>query len=192
MIEGKRSKLGERLFIGLCWFALVLPLAMLATLLIDVAIDGSERLSLDFLRNLPSRRPERAGILLPLFGTAWLMVLTAAMALPIGVGSAIYLEEYGKNSRIARAIETNIANLAGVPSVIYGLLGLEIFVRTIGLGRSLLAGAATLSLLILPIVIIASREALRTVPYSIREGGAIGENIWIRMKTGTMYMVMPV
>lgn len=189
---GQRSKLPERAFQALCLAAICLPLLMLAVLIADVVIDSTERLSWDFLTGLPSRRATRAGILIPMAGTAWLMVLTAAMALPIGVGAAVYLEEYGRDSRIARIIETNIANLAGVPSVIYGLLGLAIFVRAIGMGNSLLAGACTLSLLILPIVIIASREALRTVPHSIREGGAmLGATRWQVVRQLVLPMALP-
>ncbi|MFN2223132.1 MAG: PstA family ABC transporter permease, partial [Candidatus Promineifilaceae bacterium] len=155
-----KSKLYEKAFIGLALAAVVLPLLLLAVLIADVIIDSSGRLGLDFLSSYPSRKPEQAGILPGLVGSIYLILLTAAMALPIGVGAAVYLEEYGKKGRLANFIETNISNLAGVPSIIYGLLGLEVFVRTIGLGRSLLAGACTMALLILPIIIMASREAL--------------------------------
>lgn len=189
---GSRRRLGERLFVALCLLAIALPLGLLGVLIADVVIDSTERLSWEFLTSLPSRRAERSGILIPLVGTAWLLVLTSVMALPIGVGAAVYLEEYGRRSRVARVIETNIANLAGVPSVIYGLLGLAIFVRAIGLGRSLLAGACTLALLILPIVIMASREALRTVPREIREGGAmLGATRWQTIRQLVLPMALP-
>jgi phosphate transport system permease protein len=191
-MTSRRARWPERLFIAVCWAAMAIPLAMLAALVIDVLIDGSQRLSFDFLRSLPSRHAERAGILVPMVGTAWLTILTAAMALPIGVGAAIYLEEYGKESGWSRFVEVNIANLAGVPSVIYGLLGLEIFVRVVGLGNSLLAGACTLALLILPIVIMAAREALRTVPKGIREGGAmLGATRWQTIRQLVLPMALP-
>lgn len=161
---GKHQSLGERLFVFACIGAVVLPLLMLAVLIGDVVIDGIPRLSWAFLKNLPSRFADRAGIRPALVGSLYLIGLTGLIALPVGVGSAVYLEEYGKRGRLSAFIEVNIANLAGVPSVIYGLLGLGLFVRFLGMGRSLLAGALTLALLILPIVITASREALRTVP----------------------------
>src|SRR5689334_23499760 len=142
-------------------------------------MDGLPRLSWDFLTSYPSRRAAAAGILPAAVGTLYLIVLTALIALPLGVGAAVYLEEYGKKSRLAMLIEVNIANLAGVPSVIYGLLGLGLFVRTLGLGRSLIAGASTLALLVLPIVIMSSREALRTVPLALREACyALGSTRW--------------
>jgi phosphate transport system permease protein len=120
------------------------------------------------------------------------MLLTAAIALPLGVGAAIYLEEYGKRSRLATLIEINIANLAGVPSVIYGLLGLGLFVRTLSMGRSLLAGACTLSLLVLPVVVVASREALRTVPMAIREAClALGATRWQTIRQVVLPLAMP-
>jgi phosphate transport system permease protein len=174
-----RSRLYEKAFIGLALAAVVLPLLLLAVLIADVIVDSSGRLGFDFLTGYPSRKPERAGILPGLVGSIYLILLTAAMALPVGVGAALYLEEYGKKGRLSNLIEVNISNLAGVPSIIYGLLGLELFVRTIGLGRSLLAGAGTMALLILPIIIISSREALRTVPLSVREGAyALGATRW--------------
>jgi phosphate transport system permease protein len=175
----RREKIFEKSFIGLCLLAVILPLLLLLTLLIDVGIDSADRLNWSFLSSYPSRKPELAGILPGLVGSIYLILLTAAMALPIGVGAAVYLEEYGKKGRLANFIETNISNLAGVPSIIYGLLGLEVFVRTVGLGRSLFAGACTMALLILPIVIMASREALRTVPLHLREGAfALGATHW--------------
>jgi len=159
--------------------ALVIALVSLAALLFDILSDGASRLSWQFLTNIASRRAEEAGIYHALAGSIWVITLTAAMALPIGVASAVYLEEYGTNSRLAKFIEINIANLAAVPSIIYGLLGLGLFVRLMGMGRSVLAGAATLALLALPVVILATREALRTVPGTIREGSyALGATKW--------------
>lgn len=174
-----RRKLAERSFIGLCIAAVALPLIILIVLMVDVGIDSIDCLNWSFLSSYPSRKAEEAGIRPGLVGSVYLIALTAAMALPIGVGAAVYLEEYAKRGWLANLIEINLANLAGVPSIIYGLLGLKLFVRTIGLGRGLLAGACTMALLILPIVILASREALRTVPLSIREGAyALGATRW--------------
>lgn len=157
----------------------VLALTALGALLYDVFSDGWSRLSWQFLTSFPSRRPAEAGIYPALVGTLYLVGLTTILAMPIGVAAAIYLEEYGKGNRLARIIEINIANLAGVPSIIYGLLGLGLFVRTLGFGRSVMAGAGTMALLVLPIVILSTREALRTVPKSMREGSyALGATKW--------------
>ena len=154
-------------------------LAALGALLYDVFSDGWGRLNWQFLTSIPSRRPAEAGIYPALVGTMYLISLTAILALPIGIAAAIYLEEYGTGNWLARLIEINIANLAGVPSIIYGLLGLGLFVRTLGFGRSVMAGAATMALLVLPIVILSTREALRTVPKSMREGSyALGATKW--------------
>jgi phosphate transport system permease protein len=151
----------------------------LATLLIDVLMDGAGRLSWQFVSSFPSRKPAQAGALSAIVGTLYMMLLTAFFALPIGVASAIYLEEYARRSLAARVIEVNIANLAGVPSIIYGLLGLELFVRAMHFDRSLLAGSLTMALLVMPIVIISSREALRAVPGSLREASyALGASQW--------------
>lgn len=145
----------------------------------DILIEGLTRIDWSFLTNLPSRRPERAGILTAWTGTAWILGLTALIAIPLGVSAGIYLQEYGKKNRIARIVELNIANLAGVPSIIYGLLGLEIFVRVMKFGNSLLAGAFTLALLILPVIIVATREALKAVPNSLREASyGMGATKW--------------
>ncbi len=158
---------------------LCLALAALAALIVDVWRDGAARLSWDFLTGFPSRRPESAGIWHALTGSIFVILVTAALAVPIGVAAAIYLEEYGTRSLAARLIEINITNLAAVPSIIYGLLGLGFFVRTLGMGRSVLAGASTLALLVLPVIILATREALRAVPPSIREGSyALGATKW--------------
>lgn len=172
--------------------ALVVALGSLAALLVDALVDGGSRLSWQFLTSFPSRRPEEAGILAALVGTVSLIVLTAIMALPVGVGAAVYLEEYAGKTWWARVIEVNIANLAGVPSIVYGLLGLELFVRALKLERSLLAGACTMALLVLPIIIISSREALRTVPNSIREAScALGAGRWQTIWYQVLPMALP-
>jgi phosphate transport system permease protein len=190
--DNGRAKLYERAFVALCIGAVLLPALMLVMLLGRLMVDGLPRLSLDFFLSYPSRKAELAGILPSAVGTLYLMLLTAAIALPLGVGAAIYLEEYGKQSRLASVIEINIANLAGVPSVIYGLLGLGLFVRTLGMGRSLLAGACTLSLLVLPVVVVASREALRTVPMAIREAClALGATRWQTIRQVVLPLAMP-
>lgn len=157
----------------------VFGLAMLALFLGNIVIEGAARIDWDFITNFPSRNPDKAGILPALIGTLWIMGLTAVIAIPLGISAGIYLEEYGKKSRLATILEINISNLAGVPSIIYGLLGLEIFGRIMGMGGSLLAGACTLSLLILPIIIVSTREALKAVPHSIKEASfAMGASKW--------------
>lgn len=153
------------------FLATAVAMVVLAVLLIDILRDGVGRLSLDFLTSYTSRFPDETGIRAGLTGTLSLMVLVAVMTFPIGVGAALYLEEFASRNRFTRLLETNINNLAGVPSVIYGLLGLSVFVYVLGFGRALIAGALTLTLLVLPVVIVAAREALRAVPREIRDGG---------------------
>lgn len=148
-----------------------------------------------FLRSLPSRKPERAGIYSALVGTIWLMILIATISFPLGVGAGIYLEEFGEDNWFTRVIEVNISNLAGVPSIIYGLLGLMLFVRImepITGGRSILSGALILVLLILPVIIVSTREALRSVPNSIRWAGfALGATRWQVVREQVLPMAMP-
>lgn len=176
-------------FAMLCLFATGVALAALAVLLIEVTRAGIGRVSVDFINSFPSRRPEEAGIKAALWGTIWMMSLTAAFAIPVGVGAAIYLEENARRNWLTRMIQINIANLAGVPSIVYGILGLTLFVRAMSLERSVLAGALTMALLVLPIIIIASQEALRAVPSSIREAAyALGASRW----QVTLHQVLPV
>jgi len=171
---------------------LVVALGSLALLIADVVGDGGSRLNWQFLTSMPSRRAADAGIYNALVGSIFVIALTGALSLPIGVAAAIYLEEYGGLSKMARLIEINIANLAAVPSIIYGLLGLGLFVRTMSMGRSVLAGAATLALLVLPVVILSTREALRTVPKSIREGSyALGATKWQTIWNQVLPMALP-
>ena len=170
---------GDRLLQLSGILVLGLALVTLGALIADVFSDGWARLSWQFLTSPPSRFPAVAGIYPQLLGSLYVMLVTAALTLPMGIAAALYLEEYGGGGRMARIIEVNIANLAGVPSVIYGLLGLGLFVRWMNLGPSVLAGAATLALLVLPVVILSTREALRTVPMSAREGSyALGATKW--------------
>lgn len=189
---GSGYVLREKLFVAISLCAVFLPLVMLLALFARLFAQGLPRLSWDFVSSYPSRHPELAGILPAAVGTLYLILLTAVIALPIGVGAAIYLEEYGHKSRLASLIEINIANLAGVPSIIYGLLGLGLFVRTLGLGRSLLAGAATLALLVLPVVVVSTREALRTVPLSTREAClALGATRWQTIRQVVLPQALP-
>jgi phosphate transport system permease protein len=185
-------KQADLLFQLIAMLTLVVALAALATLVYDILSDGAGRLSWTFLTTFPSRNAEQAGVYHALMGSIWVIGLTAALALPVGVAAAIYLEEYGTRSRIARFIELNIANLAAVPSIIYGLLGLGLFVRLMGMGQSVMAGAATLALLALPVVILSTREALRTVPNSIREGSyALGATKWQTIWNQVLPMALP-
>jgi phosphate transport system permease protein len=172
----------DKIFAFATWAATFFALLVLVILLIDVLTDGLGRLNWSFITSFSSRRASSSGILAPLVGTIWLLVITALISFPLGVGAGIFLEEYAKDNWFTQLIEINIANLAAVPSIIYGLLGLQIFVRVmepITKGRTVLAGALTLSLLILPIIIITTREALRSVPDSLRQAGfALGANRW--------------
>jgi phosphate transport system permease protein len=188
----RRRHLFDRAFALVALFVLVIALAALGALLYDIIGDGVGRLSWQFLTSMASRRPESAGIYHALAGSVAVILLTAALSLPVGVASAIYLEEYGTRSRIARVIEINISNLAAVPSIIYGLLGLGLFVRAMAMDRSVIAGASTLALLALPVVILSTREALRTVPPSIREGSyALGATRWQTIWYQVLPMAMP-
>lgn len=172
----------DQIFKVASWVATGLGLIVLVLLLVDVLTDGLPRLSWDFITSFPSRRPQNAGVLSSLVGTIWLLVITAFIAFPIGVGTGVFLEEFASDNIFTRAIEINIGNLAAVPSIIYGLLGLAVFVRVlepITGGRSVLAGGLTLALLILPVIIVSTREALRAVPDSLRMAGmALGSTRW--------------
>jgi len=180
------------IFQALALLVMLVALAALAALIVDVVRDGLDRLSWDFITGFPSRRASRAGILPALTGSIIVILLTALLAVPIGVAAAIYLEEYGRRNAVARLIELNITNLAAVPSIIYGLLGLGVFVRFMGMGISVLAGASTLALLALPVVILSTREALRAVPGSIREGSyALGATKWETIRHQVLPIAMP-
>jgi len=175
-----------------CLLATMLAIVVLFALLIDIFRDGTGRLSREFLTGLPSRFPGRAGIGAALSGSVWTLVLTAIIAFPLGVGTAIWLEEYARESRFKSLIETNIANLAGVPSIVYGILGLALFVRAFALGRSILAASFTLALLILPVIIIASQEAIKAVPNTIRLGAyALGATKWETIRHHVFPMSLP-
>jgi phosphate transport system permease protein len=169
------SKVFSGVFFGVTAFSII----VLAVLLWTILEKGLSWVSWDFITGFPSRKPEIAGISPALYGTVWVISLTALFAFPVGVGAAIYLEEYAPRSRWTRLLQLNISNLAGVPSVVYGLLGLGIFVELLSLGRVIVAGALTMALLVLPIIIISSQEAIRAVPPSLREAAfALGATKW--------------
>lgn len=169
----------NRIFQGLFMFATALALLALVILLYRIVSQGAGHLSLDFLTNFASRFPDQAGIKAALVGSIWLMAVVAPTSMILGVGSALYLEEYAKKGRITSFIQMNIANLAGVPSVVFGLLGLTIFVRALALGNSILAAGFTMSLLILPVIIVASQEAIRSVPGELRDASyGMGATKW--------------
>jgi phosphate transport system permease protein len=172
-------RIKARLYHGMLIGATLVGIVVLATLLVRIFITGLPGLDWDFITSFPSRFASRAGILSAIMGTVWVMAFTALFTFPLGVGTAIYLEEYAPKNRITDIIQTNISNLAGVPSIVYGILGLTVFVRWLALDRSVIAGALTMTLLILPISIIASREAIRSVPMSLRQASfALGATQW--------------
>ena len=175
-----------------CGAATVLCLLMLLLLVWKVVSEGGSWLDWEFLKNLPSRHPEKAGVKTALAGSLWLTGLTAAISLPVGIGAAVYLEEYAAASRWKQLFQVNIANLAGVPSIVYGILGLAVFVQLFALGSSVIAGALTLSLVILPIIVLATQEALRGVPDSIRHASyALGATRWQTVRCQVLPAAMP-
>jgi len=169
----------EMVFVVMGVFSVLIGLGVLVVLIGDVLVRGLGWLDWQFLDSFDSRFPERAGIKAAIYGTAYMMFFTILFSLPIGIMSAIYLEEYAPDNKLTRFIQVNISNLAGVPSIIYGLLGLQVFVRWFALERSVLAGSLTMALLVLPVIIVASREAIRAVPSSIRDASyAVGATRW--------------
>jgi len=193
-ISGRREGVwAERVFVWVCRLAVFAPLVVLAWLMGKVIAQGAGRIDVDFLLDTPSQLDATIGGIWPaLMGSLWLIGLTAAVSLPLGVGAAVYLEEYGKRSKLAAIIEVAIANLAGVPSIIYGMLGLGLFVRAMALGETVIAGALTLSILVLPVVIMSSREALRTVKDSLREAAlGLGATRWQTTRHVVLPMALP-
>ena len=187
-----RRRMMGRAFASLCALATCVGVVALAVLLVDVTLDGAPRLSADLLTSFASRFPERAGVKAALAGSVWIVSLTAVIAFPLSVSAAIYLEEYAPRHWSTRAIQTNIANLAGVPSIVYGILGLALFVRALGLDRSVLSGALTLSLLIMPVIIMAAQEAIRAVPPTIREAAyGLGATRWQVVRHQVLPMALP-
>ena len=168
-----------RVFHGLCLLAVAVALGMLALLLVYLLVQGVTRIDWSFLTSFASRHPEQAGIRAAMFGSIYVVIVAGVVAFTLGVATALYLEEYAARSKFARIAKINIANLAGVPSIVYGILGLQIFVYSLSLGKSVLAGGLTLALLVLPIIIVAASEAIRAVPPSLREGSyALGATRW--------------
>jgi len=177
--NGVVRQMKGRIVYVLCVIAVIVSLVSLAVILFDAIQDGLPWLDLQFITSFPSRFPEQAGILAALWGSIWVVGLTALLSFPLGVGAAVYLEEYAPQNWMTSFIRLNIANLAGVPSIVYGILGLGLFVQALALGRSIFAGALTMTLLILPVIIIASQEAVRSVPRAHREGAyALGATRW--------------
>ncbi len=182
----------DRGFAWLCGAATLVSVALLAILIGKIVLEGWARLDWQLLTSFPSRFPEQAGIKAALAGSLWLILLTAIISVVVGVGAAVYLEEYAPKTRLRGLIQTNIANLAGVPSIVYGILGLGLFVRALALQRSLIAGALTLSLVILPIIILASQEALRAIPDSIRRASyALGATRWQTIRHQVLPAAIP-
>ena len=189
-MTGRRWRDG--VFYAIFVAAILVGIAGLLTLLIDTLIDALPWLDWQFISTYASRKPEQAGILAPLAGTAWIMVMTALFTVPVGVATAVFLEEFAGRSWYTRLIQLNISNLAGVPSIIYGLLGLSVFVYSLSMGRSIVAGALTLTLLVLPIVIIASQEAIKAVPSGYRDAAhAIGATRWQVVKSVVLPEAIP-
>lgn len=188
----QRRKQRGRWFEFLALLAVLVGIVVLLTLLIDVFLDGLPWLRPELFTQFPSRFPEKSGLRSALQGTLWLTVITAVLSFPIGVAAAIYLEEYARDNWFTRFIEINISNLAGVPSIIYGLLGLGLFVYGLNLGRSLLAGALTMTLLVLPTVIVSSREAIRAVPRSVRLAAfGLGATPWQTVRDHVLPYALP-
>jgi phosphate transport system permease protein len=172
--------------------ATLIGVAALVVILWDMIRTGGSHLSWSFITSYPSRFPAQAGIWAALIGSLWILGMTAMFSFPLGIATAIWLEEYAPNNWITRTIQTNIANLAAVPSIVYGILGLAVFVRGMGLGRSVLAGSLTLTLLILPVIIIAGQEAVRAVPKSIRLASyALGATRWQTVRRQVLPLAMP-
>jgi phosphate transport system permease protein len=179
----RRNRRIDSAFVVVGVLCTAIGLVTLTALLLDLAIDGAGRLSWHFFISFPSRFPAQAGILSAWVGTLLVMLVTALTAIPLGIASGVYLEEYAPKNWLTALIEINIANLAGVPSIVYGLMALGLFVYQLQLGQSVLAAGLTLALLILPIVIVATRESIRAVPGSVREAAyALGATKWQTVK----------
>jgi phosphate transport system permease protein len=175
----QQGKQWDKVFVIIGLLCMMVGVLTLALLLAGLIHDGADRLSWQFFESFPSRRAQRAGILSAIVGSSLVMLITAAAAIPLGIAAGVYLEEYARRNWITELIEINVTNLAGVPSIIYGLLALGLFVYTLDLGRSILTAGLTLALLILPVIIVATREAIRAIPGAIREGAfALGATRW--------------
>jgi len=176
--QARRKWMGHA-FHGLCLLSVCIALGMLAVLLIYLLQQGVAGIDWSFLTSFPSRHPDKAGIKPAMLGSIYVVLVAGVVSFTLGVATALFLEEYATRSKFAKIAKINIANLAGVPSIVYGILGLQIFVHSMHLGNSVLAGGFTLALLVLPIVIVAASEAVRAVPPSLREGSyALGATRW--------------
>jgi phosphate transport system permease protein len=183
-----RGAIMRWLFLAATWSGLV----ALSVLLWTILARGVPWLSWHLITDMPSRKPELAGLNSALFGTIWVISLTALFAFPLGVGAAVFLEEYAPKNRLTRLLNLNISNLAGVPSIVYGLLGLGIFVQVLQIGRVILAGALTLALLSLPVIIIATQEAIRAVPISLRQAAyGVGATRWQVVRSHVLPAALP-
>ena len=192
--QPRSDRIQGRLFQFALFFSLAIGIVSLITLVVQVFVKGSSRLDSDLVNNFPSSNPDLAGVQSAMFGTLWVIGVVAATCIPIGIGAAVYLEEYANKERwYNRLIELNIQNLAAVPSIVYGILGLAFLVRGFAdLGQVVLAGGLTLSLLVLPIVIISGREAIRAVPDSIRQGSmALGATQWQTIRRQVLPAAIP-
>jgi phosphate transport system permease protein len=180
------------LFLTFTFAATMSALGFLAVILGDVLAQGLPHLDWDFITGIPSRKPQNAGIFPSMIGTIYMMFLTSFFAIPMGIGAAMYLEEYAHNTRMIRFIKLNIQNLAGVPSIVYGILGLTLFVRFADLGRSLIAGSLTMALMILPVITISAQESLRSEPDTFRFAGfGIGMTRWQVIRHEVMPLALP-
>jgi len=191
MTKSKKNRIKDKIFEYVGVGCTLLGLVVLAIFIGNIFVDGVSRIDWDFMKSLPSRKYEKAGIYTAWTGSLWILGFTTLIAFPLAIAAGVYLEEYGRKSRLSSLLEVNISNLAGVPSIIYGLLGLEIFVRVFQMGNSVMAGAFTLALLILPIIIVATREAIRAVPPSIRAasyglGATKWQTIWYQVLPSAM------
>lgn len=187
-IRNIKNKMANILFGTIAFLSILILLILLS----DLFKRGFRYINLNFLTSFPSSSASNAGIFPALVGSVWIILLTALIAIPISIAAALYIEEYAPNNRFIRLIKINISNLAGVPSIIYGILGLTFFVRTLGFGRSILAGALTLALLIMPILIVTTQEALRAVPDSLRHGAyTLGASKWQAIKKIVLPAALP-
>ncbi len=182
----------SKCFYGLCWLSTALAVLLLVVLIFSVVKNGMKYLNVTFLTSFPSRIAQNAGIYSALVGSFYLMGLTALISIPLGIGASLYLEEFARKTKLNAFIQLNISNLAGVPSIVYGMLGLVIFVRLMALERSLISGALTMSLLVLPVIIMASQEALKAIPNSIRFAAlALGVSKWQMVRDHILPAAIP-
>ena len=197
LVEKNKSRINKRLLLnsvvkGLFFLAAFFGIVVLAILVMRIVSQGASYLDWDFLSNYASRRPEDAGIKAAIYGTVWIMAIVAPVSLVLGVGTAIYLEEYAPDNKFTHFIELNISNLSGVPSIVFGLLGLTVFVRLLEMGRSVLAGGLTMSLMILPVIVVSSQEAIRAIPKEQYEASyAMGATKWQTIRTVVLPAAVP-